>query len=61
MQINKQLIAIIILASLLFSAIGAALFFFKKNQQTQKAKIAYRIERAQFIAKRDINQQSQQK
>jgi hypothetical protein len=38
MQINKQLIAIIILASLLFSAIGAALFFFKKNQQTQKAK-----------------------
>lgn len=38
MQINKQLIAIIILASLLFSAIGAALFFFKKNQQTEKAK-----------------------
>ncbi len=38
MQINKQLIAIIILASLLFSAIGAALFFFKKNQQAQKAK-----------------------
>lgn len=38
MQINKQLIAIIILASLLFSAVGAALFFFKKNQQTQKAK-----------------------
>ncbi len=38
MQINKQVIAIIILASLLFSAIGAALFFFKKNQQTLKAK-----------------------
>lgn len=38
MQINKQMIAIIILASLLFSAIGAALFFFKKNQQTLKAK-----------------------
>ena len=38
MQINKQLIAIIILASLLFSAIGAALFFFKKNQQTLKEK-----------------------
>ena len=38
MQINKQLIAIIILASLLFSAVGAALFFFKKNQQTEKAK-----------------------
>ncbi|MDZ7818425.1 MAG: hypothetical protein U5K55_07340 [Aliarcobacter sp.] len=38
MQINKQIITIIILASLLFSAVGAALFFYKKNLQTQKAK-----------------------
>jgi hypothetical protein len=38
MQINKQLIAIVILASLLFSAVGAALFFYKKNIQTQKDK-----------------------
>jgi hypothetical protein len=38
MQINKQLIAIIVLASLLFSAVGAALFFYKKNIQTQKDK-----------------------
>jgi hypothetical protein len=38
MQLNKQLIAIIVLASLLFSAIGAALFFYKKNIQTQKDK-----------------------
>ncbi len=38
MQINKQLIAIVILASLLFSAIAAALFFYKKNIQTQKDK-----------------------
>lgn len=51
MQINKQLIAIIILASLLFSAIGAALFFFKKNQQTQKAKSELVTI---FIAKEDI-------
>lgn len=51
MQINKQLIAIIILASLLFSAIGAALFFFKKNQQTQKAKSELVTI---YIAKEDI-------
>ena len=38
MQINKQLIAIIVLASLLFSAIGGSFVFFQKNQQTQKAK-----------------------
>lgn len=55
MQINKQLIAIIILASLLFSAIGAALFFFKKNQQTQKAKSELVTI---FIAKEDIPRDS---
>ena len=51
MQINKQVIAIIILASLLFSAIGAALFFYKKNIQTQKAKSE---QITIFIAKEDI-------
>lgn len=51
MQINKQVIAIIILASLLFSAIGAALFFFKKNQQTLKAKSELITV---YIAKEDI-------
>jgi hypothetical protein len=51
MQINKQMIAIIILASLLFSAIGAALFFFKKNQQTLKAKSELVTV---YIAKNDI-------
>jgi len=38
MQINKQLIAIIILASLLISAIAASFFFYKKNLQVQKDK-----------------------
>jgi len=51
MQINKQIIAIIILASLLCSAIGAALFFFKKNQQTLKAKSELVTV---YIAKNDI-------
>ncbi|MEZ4694658.1 MAG: hypothetical protein R2837_11900 [Aliarcobacter sp.] len=32
MQINKQLIAIIILASLLLSALGAAFYFYKKDK-----------------------------
>ena len=51
MQMNKQLIAIIILASLLFSAVGAALFFFKKNKQIQKAKSELITI---YIAKEDI-------
>jgi hypothetical protein len=51
MQINKQLIAIVILASLLFSAVGAALFFFKKNKQIQKAKSELITI---YIAKEDI-------
>lgn len=36
MQVNKQLITILILASLLFSAIGAALYFFNKNKEVIK-------------------------
>uniref|UniRef100_UPI0040487AAF hypothetical protein n=1 Tax=Aliarcobacter sp. TaxID=2321116 RepID=UPI0040487AAF len=51
MQVNKQLIAIIILASLLFSAIGAALFYYKKNIQTQKKKSELVTI---YIAKEDI-------
>lgn len=51
MQINKQLIAILILASLLFSAVGAALFFYKKNIQTQKDKSELITI---YIAKEDI-------
>ena len=35
MQVNKQLIIILILASLLFSAVGAAFYFFNQNKQTQ--------------------------
>lgn len=38
MQINKQLIAIIVLASLLLSALGAAFYFYKKDKQSQQAK-----------------------
>ena len=38
MQINKQLIAIIILASLLFSALGAAFYFYTKDKKSQQAK-----------------------
>ena len=38
MQANKQIIIILILASLLFSALGAAFYFFKKNKQAQKSK-----------------------
>ncbi|MBD3830579.1 MAG: hypothetical protein IE890_08830, partial [Arcobacter sp.] len=34
MQINKQLIVIIILASLLFSALGAAFYFYNKNKKS---------------------------
>lgn len=51
MQLNKQLIAIVILASLLFSAIGVALFFYKKNIKTQKEKSELITV---YIAKEDI-------
>lgn len=38
MQMNKQLIMILILASLLFSAIGAAFYFYKENKEVLKDK-----------------------
>lgn len=38
MQVNKQIIIMLVLASLLFSALGAAFYFYKKNQQAIKSK-----------------------
>ena len=38
MQINKQIIMILILASLLFSAIGAAFYFYKEKKEVLKDK-----------------------
>lgn len=38
MQVNKQIIIILILASLLFSAVGSAFYFYKKNKQAQQSK-----------------------
>jgi len=38
MQMNKQIIMILILASLLFSAIGAAFYFYKENKEVLKNK-----------------------
>lgn len=38
MQVNKQIIVILVLASLLFSALGAAYYFYMKNQQAIKNK-----------------------
>ncbi len=38
MHVNKQIVVILILASLLLSAIGAAVYFFKKNKETLKSK-----------------------
>jgi hypothetical protein len=38
MQMNKQIIMILILASLLFSAIGAAFYFYKENREVIKNK-----------------------
>ncbi|MGA1932937.1 hypothetical protein ACH5BF_09500 [Arcobacter sp. YIC-464] len=52
MQVNKQIIIILILASLLFSALGAAFYFFKKNKQAQKSKDELVTI---YIAKDDIN------
>ena len=51
MQVNKQIIIILILASLLFSAIGAAVYFFNKNKQSIKNKNELVTI---FIAKDDI-------
>lgn len=38
MQVNKQIIIILILASLLFSALGTAFYFYKKNKEVLKSK-----------------------
>ena len=38
MQVNKQIIIILVLASLLFSALGAAFYFYKKNKEVLKSK-----------------------
>jgi len=38
MQLNKQILIILILASLLFSAIGAAFYFYNKNKKAQQSK-----------------------
>lgn len=51
MQLNKQIIIILILASLLFSAIGAAFYFYNKNRSAQKSKNELVTI---FIAKEDI-------
>lgn len=51
MQMNKQLIAIIVLASLLFSAVGSAFYFYNKN----KASLNEKNELVTiYIAKEDI-------
>lgn len=51
MQMNKQIIMILILASLLFSAIGAAFYFYKENKEVLKNKNELVTI---FIAKDDI-------
>lgn len=51
MQMNKQIAIILILASLLFSAIGAAFYFYNKNQQAIKSKSELVTV---YIAKADI-------
>ncbi len=38
MQLNRQIIIILILASLLFSALGAAFYFYDKNKKVMKSK-----------------------
>lgn len=51
MQINKQIITIVLLTSLLVSSIGVALFFYKKNRQAQLNKDQMITV---YIAKEDI-------
>ena len=38
MQLNRQIVIILILASLLFSALGAAFYFYDKNKKAMKSK-----------------------
>lgn len=51
MQLNKQIITIVLLASLLVSSIGVALFLYKKNKQAQMSKDELITV---YIAKEDI-------
>lgn len=51
MQLNKQIITIVLLASLLVSSIGVALFLYKKNKQVQQSKDELITV---YIAKEDI-------
>ncbi|WP_108062964.1 hypothetical protein [Poseidonibacter lekithochrous] len=51
MQLNRQIIIILILASLLFSAVGAAFYFYNKNKKVMKSKNQLVTI---FIAKDDI-------
>ncbi len=51
MQLNKQIITIVLLASLLVSSIGVALFLYKKNKQVQQSKDELVTV---YIAKEDI-------
>jgi len=51
MQLNKQIITIVLLASLLVSSLGVALFFYKKNKQAQLNKDQLITV---YIAKEDI-------
>lgn len=64
MKFNKQLVIILILGSLLMSALGAALYFYQMNQQTiedsnKKVKVFIakeKIERNKQIQKSDIKE-----
>lgn len=51
MQLNKQIITIVLLTSLLVSSLGVALFFYKKNKQAQLNKDQLITV---YIAKEDI-------
>ncbi len=51
MRFNKQIAVILVLTSLLISAIGAALFLFYENENTKKANA---LQLTVYIAKQDI-------
>ena len=51
MRFNKQIAVILVLTSLLISAIGAALFLFYENENTKKANAQ---QLTVYIAKQDI-------
>ena len=55
MRFNKQIAVILVLSSLLISAIGAALFLYYENENTKKAND---MQVTVFIAKKDIKKDS---